>query len=92
MELQVDQVGMMKELLQHLGQMFHENQEDFGNKVHLMVGWVILLVHLILEILMNGPKIVTAKWKTDYTVAFMNLGLISAAAIGGLLCILNLKK
>jgi len=44
------------------------------------------------SILMNGPKTITAKWNTDYFIAFLNIGLISSTAIGGLLIYKKMKK
>ncbi|MCH7966956.1 MAG: hypothetical protein IIB02_06000, partial [Thaumarchaeota archaeon] len=43
-------------------------------------------------ILMNGPKIITAKWGIDYFIAFMNIGIISSTAIGGLFIYKKMKK
>jgi len=44
------------------------------------------------SILMNGPKMVTAKWNVDYFIAFLNIGLISSTAIGGLFIYKKMKK
>jgi len=44
------------------------------------------------SILMNSPKTVTAKWNVDYFIAFLNIGLISSTAIGGLLIYKKMKK
>ncbi|MFQ5441014.1 MAG: hypothetical protein ACE5DL_06090, partial [Nitrosopumilaceae archaeon] len=44
------------------------------------------------SILMNGPKTVTAQWNVDYTVAYINIGIIASVAIGGLFLFNKLKQ
>ncbi|WP_048097076.1 InlB B-repeat-containing protein, partial [Candidatus Nitrosarchaeum limnium] len=44
------------------------------------------------SILMNGPKTVTAKWNVDYSIAFMNISIMSSAAIIGLIIYKKIKN
>ena len=43
-------------------------------------------------VLMNGPKIVNAQWSEDYSIAFLNIGIIAGVIIGGSFAYRKMRK
>ena len=44
------------------------------------------------EILMTESKTITTEWKADGTIAIMNIGVISAVAVGGIFAFIKFRK
>jgi hypothetical protein len=43
-------------------------------------------------VLMNGPKIVTAQWSEDYSIAYLNMGIIGGIIAGASFAYIKFKK
>ncbi len=43
-------------------------------------------------VLMNGPKIVTAKWSDDYSIAYLNMGILGGIIVGASFAYKKIKK